>query len=383
VNQAKSDSRQVRKYGLVFTLGVLSSFLLFAAIVLAFRAAGVSVGWGFQFKYPYFVVTMTVLVVLIALNLFGVFEVTAGGRAMNTAATLSSKHDAAGAFFNGLFATLLATPCSAPIMAGAIGFALAQNGPTLVLILLTVGAGLAAPYLVLSWQPAWLKFVPKPGLWMERFKVAMGFPMLAAGVWLCSLLTIHYGERAWWLAVFLVFVAVAAWVYGEFVQRGQKHRGIAGAIALAILVAGYAYALEAELQWRKPLQGGAQAAAPKENPRGLEWQPWSPQAIADARAEGRPVLVDFTAKWCLTCNTVVKPTLESASVQKKLKETNAVLLLANYTLQPPDMTAELKRFGRAAVPLVVIYPRNPTAPPMVFDWVTRDGLVNALKLAAK
>jgi thiol:disulfide interchange protein DsbD len=383
VNQARNDSRQVRKFGLIFTLGVLTSFLILAALVLGLRVAGVSVGWGFQFKNPYFLVAMTVLVVLIALNLFGVFEVTAGGRALNAAATLSSEHGAAGAFFNGLFATLLATSCSAPILAGAVGFAFAHSGPVLILILLTVGAGLSAPYLVLSWKPSWLKFVPKPGPWMERFKIAMGFPMLAAGVWLCSLLTIHYGERAWWLAVFLVFVAVAAWVYGEFVQRGRQHRGAAAVVALAVLLGGYFYALEAELNWREPLAAGAQAGAPKEAPKGLAWQPWSPQAVADARAQGRPVLVDFTAKWCLTCNTVIKPVLESVSVQNKLKEINAVPLLANYTLQPPEMTEALKSFGRAAVPLVVVYPRDSNAPPMVFDLVTPSDVVRALDIADK
>jgi len=326
---------------------------------------------------------MTVLVVLVALNLFGVFELTAGGRTLSAAATLSSKHGAAGAFFNGLFATLLATSCSAPILATAVGFAFAQSAAVITLILLMVGVGLAAPYLVLSWHPAWLRFVPKPGPWMERFKVAMGFPMLAAGVWLCSLLTIHYGERAWWLAVFLVILAVAAWVYGEFVQRGQQHRGIAVAVSLLLLVGGYAYALEGELRWREPLQASAQAGAPKESPQGLDWQAWSPQAVAEARVQGRPVLVDFTAKWCLTCNTVIKHALESSDVLNKVKAVNAVPLLANYTLQPPQMTAELKRFGRAAVPLVLVYPRDTNAPPMVFDLITSRSLVDALERAAK
>jgi thiol:disulfide interchange protein len=384
VNQAKDEPRRVRKLGLIYTLGVLVSFLLLAALVIGLKAAGKSVGWGFQFTNPYFLLAMTVLVALIALNLFGVFEVTPGARTMSAANTLSSKHGARGAFFNGLLATVLATSCTAPILAGAVGVAFAQKAPIIVLAMLTVGLGLASPYLVLSWQPAWLRFLPKPGPWMEKFKVAMGFPMLAAAVWLCSLLTIHYGERAWWMAVFLVFLAVAAWVFGDFVQRGRKHRWLAGLASAAILVGGYTFALQGKLRWREPLTASAAAAQPPaEAPAGITWQPWSPQAVTAARDAGRPVLVDFTAKWCLTCNTIVKPTLEDRAVQQKIREVNALPLLADYTLQPPSLTAELKRFGRAGVPLVLVYPRNPEAQPMVFDLITPASIERALERAAR
>src|SRR5262249_12658934 len=159
----------------------------------------------------------------IALNLFGVFEVTLEGRTMGAAANLSSKHGSVGAFFNGLLATALATSCTAPFLGAAIGFAMApsQTAPITLLMFLAIGVGLAFPYVLLSWQPGWLRFLPKPGAWMERFKVAMGFPMLAAAVWLFSLVALHYGERSWWLILFLVIVAVAAWTYGEFVQRNR------------------------------------------------------------------------------------------------------------------------------------------------------------------
>jgi len=384
VGQAKDEPRRVRKLGIIHSLGVLSSFLILALIIISLKAAGGSVGWGFQFNNPYFLVLMTALVTLIALNLFGVFEVTPGGRTLDAATTLSSKHGATGAFFNGLLATVLATSCSAPILAGAVGVAFAQTPAIILLTMLTVGAGLAAPYLVLSWHPAWLRFLPKPGAWMEKFKVAMGFPMLAAGVWLCSLLTIHYGERAWWMAVFLVFLAVAAWIYGEFAQRGRQHRWLARVVSLAVLVLGYTYAADSKLRWLQPdTEAAASTERPSESPRGIAWQPWSPQAVAAARSEDRPVLVDFTAKWCPTCNTIVKPALESAAVLQKLKAVNAVPLLANYTRQPPAITAELKRFGRAGVPLVVIYPRNPAAPPMVFDLVTSSTVLEALDRAVQ
>jgi len=385
VSEAKNELGHVRKLGLIYTAGVLSSFLALALLVLALQAAGKSAGWGFQFGNPYFLIGMTTLVTLIALNLFGVFEITLGSGTLTAATQLASKHGAAGAFFNGLLATVLATSCSAPFLGAAIGFAFAlKNAVMMILILLTVGIGLAAPYLVLSWRPDWLKFLPKPGPWMQRFKVAMGFPMMAAAVWLCSLVAEYYGERTWWMVMFLVFVAVGFWVYGEFVQRGTKRRGVAGVISVLLLVVGYAYALESKLEWRAPIkETAANSGTSKVVPKGLAWEKWSPEAVAAARAEGRPVVVDFTAKWCPTCNTIVKPSFESDSVQKKLKEVNAVALVADYTHFPADITAELQRFQRAAVPLVLVYPRKADEPPMVFDLVRPGTILDALDRAVR
>jgi thiol:disulfide interchange protein DsbD len=280
-------------------------------------------------------------------------------------------------------ATILATPCTAPFLGAALGFAFAQSAGIVILIFLTVGAGLAAPYVLLSWNPAWLKFLPKPGAWMHRFKVAMGFPMLATAFWLLSLIPIHYGERSWWLGVFLVLVALVAWLYGEFVQRGASRRGMALVVLLALLITSYAMIMEGRLRWRSPVAPGAASATFANDPQGVPWQTWSPEAIAAARAEGRPVLVDFTAKWCLTCNTVVKPALENRTVRAKIKETNALPLLGDYTSFPPAITDELNRLGRAGVPVVLVYPKDPKAPPMVFDVVTSGTVVDALERAVR
>ncbi len=375
VAQARENPLEVRRLGLIYTAGVLASFLALAIMVIGLKAAGSKAGWGFQFGNPYFLIVMTTLVTLIALNLFGVFEVTLGGRALETAAELSSKHGAAGAFFNGLLATILATSCTAPFLGAAVGFGFAQPPSIIALTMLTVGLGLAAPYLVLSWQPAWLRFLPKPGLWMERFKVAMGFPMLAAAVWLLSIVAEHYGERTWWLAIFLVFVAIAAWVYGTFLQRGTKRRGLALMATLILLVVGYGYALESQLRWREPLPPQAATGSLQESADGIEWLRWSPEAVAQARAAGRPVLVDFTAKWCLTCQANKKFALETAPVRAKLKEINAVALLGDYTRFPADITEELNRFQRAGVPLVLVYPRDATAPPLVLPEALTPGIV--------
>ena len=379
VGQAKNDPRETRRLGLIYGLGVLVSFLALALLVIGVQAAGHKAGWGIQFGNPYFLVVMTTLVTLIALNLFGVFEVYLGGRAMGAAASVSAKEGTAGAFFNGLLATILATSCTAPFLGAAVGFALApgQHAPVILLMFLTLGVGLAFPYVVLSWEPAWLKFVPKPGPWMERFKIAMGFPMLAAAVWLFSLVTLHYGDRSWWLAIFLVMVAVAAWIYGEFIQRHRTRPGIATVAILVVLVTAYAFALEGHLQWRYPLTQSQSGAAPIREANGVPWEPWSPAAVAQARGEGRPILVDFTAKWCLTCNTIVKPALESASVRQKLRELNAVTLLGDYTAFPDNINEELSRFGRAGVPLVLVYPKNAQEPPIVLPEALTPGMVVA------
>jgi thiol:disulfide interchange protein DsbD len=377
VGQAKDNPARARYLGLVYAAGVLASFLVLAALVLGVKAAGHKAGWGIQFSSPYFLVAMTTLVTLIALNLFGVFEVTLGGRTMDAAASLSSKHGTAGAFFNGLLATVLATSCTAPFLGAAVGFAFAPNqaATTTLLVFLSVGIGLAFPYVLLTWQPGWLRFLPKPGLWMERFKIAMGFPMLAAAVWLFSLVTVYYAERSWWLAIFLVMVAVAAWIYGEFIQRHRARPGIAAVAIAVVLITGYAYALEGHLRWREPVTQDKPTASADREPGGIAWEPWSLAAVGRARDDHRPVLVDFTAKWCLTCNTVVKPALESSSVRDQLRRLNAVALLGDYTRFPDDITEELGRHGRAGVPLVLVYPPDPSKPPIVLPEALTPGMV--------
>jgi thiol:disulfide interchange protein DsbD len=365
VAQAKDEPRQVRKLGLIYALGVAVSFLALAALVIGVKAAGHNAGWGMQFGNPKFIIVMAVLVTLVALNLFGLFEVNLSGGVMGAAGNLASKHGPAGAFFNGVLATVLATPCTAPFLSIALGFAIAQKPPVILLTFFTIGLGLALPYVVLSWHPAWLKLLPKPGAWMEKFKIAMGFPMLATAIWLASILPDHYGQRAWWFGIFLVVVAMAAWVFGQFVQRGQSRRGLAALIIVALLAAGYVLVLEGRLDWRSPAATENAAASVATRSGVIAWQPWSPQAVADARAQRRPILVDFTARWCVTCNGIVKPALETPAIREALGKLNAVALLADYTRTPEDMTAELNRYGRAGVPLVLVYPKNPDAPAIV------------------
>jgi thiol:disulfide interchange protein len=261
------------------------------------------------------------------------------------------------------------------------------------LMFVTIALGLAFPYVLLSWQPAWLKFLPKPGVWMQQFKVVMGFPMLATAVWLFWLTNKHYGrDGVLWIGIFLVVLALAAWVWGEFVQRGSRHRGTGMAASLLLLGAGYGYALEKELDWRSPRQtpdtakGSSTELRPPLTADGkkVNWQPWSLAMIERARGAGRPVLVDFTAEWCLTCNANKKTSIEIPSTRQKLQALNVVPLTGDNTLQPPEILGELKKFGRAGVPLVLVYPTDKSRPPIVLPEVLTPGIVaDALDQAAK
>ncbi|MBI5800365.1 MAG: thioredoxin family protein [Verrucomicrobia bacterium] len=384
VNQAKESPARVRQLGLVYCLGVLVSFVILAGVVIGVQQAGKNASWGMQFQNPIFLVSMATLVTLVALNLFGLFEVSLGGGAMTAASDIARKEGPTGAFFNGVLATALATPCTAPLLAPALGFAFAQPPALILLLFLAIGAGLALPYLLLSFQPAWLKFLPRPGNWMVHFKQAMGFPMLATAIWLLWVSTRIFGrDGALWLGLFLVVLSLAAWIWGEFVQRGGERRGLAMIISIVLLGGAYAYALEGRLHWRNPARPADAGGLVKSSPDGIDWQPWSLDAVAKARAEGRVVLVDFTADWCFTCKANLSSSLEITATRKKLKDINAVALLADNTLETPAIVSELKKFGRAGVPMVLVYPRDSKAEPILLPTLLTPGIVlEALDKAA-
>lgn len=383
VNQRGAPASHARKHALVYTFGVLVSFWALAGLVMAGRLAS----WGEQFQDPRFVVIMTVLMTLVGLNLFGLFEVSVPGQALNKASELATKDGVSGAFFNGVLAVVLGASCVAPVLAGAVGWAISQPPVIIFLSFSMIGLGLALPFVLLSFFPALQRLLPKPGAWMGKFKIAMGFPMLATAAWLLSQTADHFGPGGpLWVGLFLVLLALAMWIYGEFHQRGSQRRGLAAIIALVIAVGSYAWALESQLHWRNPpaYVPGTQNAAPANTDSGIPWQPWSTEAVAKARAEGRPVLVDFTANWCLTCQLNKKTSLEVDSVRAKLKAINAVALLGDYTRKNPDITAELKRFERAGVPLVLVYPKDATQPPQLLPTVLTPTIVmEALDAAVK
>lgn len=385
VGHGGSSKAETRKLGLLYGLGVWVSFLVLAGTVIGVKQAGMAASWGMQLQNPIMLVMLTTLVTLVALNLFGVFEITLAGNAMGAAGKLAAKEGAAGAFFNGVLATVLATPCTAPALGAALGFAFTQPPITIVVIFSCVAFGLAVPYVILCWEPAWLKFLPKPGVWMERFKIGMGFPMIATAVWLFTIASDFYGDGGdLWLGIFLVLVALSAWIWGTFVQRGSKHRGVAIGIALTVLLAACGWVLESELKWRSPAPSGS-SNHDLRKPGGIPWEPWSPEAVAKARAEGRPVFVDFTAKWCLTCKLNKRRAIEKDVVRDKLKQINAVALVENSPVKSAEVVAELNRYGRAGVPLNLVYPKDPSKPPILLPELilTPDTVLEALDKAAK
>ncbi len=366
VNQTKEEPRRIRQLGAVYGLGVLTSFLVLAGLAIGAQRAGGLANWGDAFRHPQFQIALTILMTLIALNLFGVFEVTLGGKAMGAAGELSARRGFSGAFFNGILATVLATPCTAPFLGAALAFAFTQTPGVTILVFLAAGFGLAFPFVAICWNPRLLKLLPKPGAWMEQLKKAMGFPMLAAAVWLLWVSS-NKEDDSLWLGLFLVVIAFAAWVWGEFVQRGARRKGVALAVCLLLIGADYVVILEKQLRWR---------ASPQDKAAGIDWQVWRPEAVDAARRAGHPVLVDFTAKSCLTCKLNQASSLEIDRTRAKLKEIGAVAFKADYTLEDPVIGRELRRFNTPGVPLVLVYSKNPGQQPQVLPVFLTPDLVN-------
>ncbi len=383
VSQSKESPQRVRALGLLYGLGVFASFLVLSLLAIGVQRAGGLASWGMALQNQVFRAVLTVVVTLVALNLFGVFEVTLHGGVMGAASQLTSKAGFGGAFFNGVLATILATPCTAPFLGAALAFAFTQPPAITALMFLTSGAGFASPFVLLCWNPAWIRWLPKPGVWMVRFKVAMGFPMLATAVWLFWFTAPRYGKSGvLWFGLFLVIVAMAAWVFGEFVQKSGKGRGFAGVVAGLLLCGGYFGLLEGQLQWRRPPEKQVFNSL-KEGPDGIDWQPWSPESVQALREKGLPLLVDFSADNCLNCQVNKKTSLEIAQTRAKLREIGAVSLLGDFSDENPQIAAELQRYNRAGVPLVLVYPKDKSKPAMVLPVLLTPKIVlDALKKAS-
>jgi len=345
VNQSGNDRRKVTLHGLVFALGVLLSFWTLAGLLLALRAGGQQLGWGFQLQSPAFVFCMAVFLLIFALNMSGLFEV--GLSATGVGGNLQMKDGFSGSFFTGALATLVATPCSAPFLAPALGAALSLPAIQSFLVFTAIAVGLALPYLLLSIFPQAIKLLPRPGAWMETFKQLMAFPLYATVGWLLWVLAgqTKDDDNALLLIAFgFVLVAMATWAYGRFGQAyGKASRQVAGRIvAAALLAAGL---------WT----GWPKAAAAADGSYQVTWEKWSPEAIRSAQAAGHYVYVDFTARWCATCQTNKATVFHSADVLAELAKRNVVLLRGDWTNRDPKITAELARWNRSAVPFDLIY----------------------------
>lgn len=361
VQRAHDAPRALRSQGLMFALGVLVAFLFLAGAMLALRAGGAQIGWGFQLQSPPFVTLLACLFFLLALNLSGVFEV--GASAQRFAGSVAGKSAHGDAFVSGLLATAVATPCTAPFMGAAIGYTLAQPAPATLIIFAALAFGLAAPVVLLSWYPRWLRFLPKPGRWMETFKQMMAFPLYATVIWLIWVLGAQAGNDAVLRALLgLLLLGIAAWLYGRTSLSGKA---LPIAISALIAAAGLATA------WPNKLQPGANLAAANDG----AWQAWSQEKVAALRAQGKPVFVDFTAAWCITCQVNKRIALNRSEVMQEFAKRDVALLRADWTTQDPAITQALAELGRNAVPVYALYPPDTAAPPQLLPEVLTPSIV--------
>ena len=374
VNQSGNDRKKIMAHGLVFALGVLVSFWALAGVLLVLRAGGSQLGWGFQLQSPAFVFGMAVFMLIFALNLSGLFEV--GLSATGAGANLQMKEGFGGSFFTGALATLVATPCSAPFLAPALGAALSLSAFESILIFTAIAIGLALPYLLLSIFPQAIKLLPRPGAWMETFKQFMAFPLYATVGWLLWVLAgqTKDDDNALLLIAFgFVIVAMAAWVYGRFGQaHGKPSRQLAGRVLAAALLAGGLYTGWPKTAGATPTDGSYQVA----------WEKWSPEAIAAAQAAGKFVYVDFTARWCATCQTNKAAVFHDNAVLAELKQKNVVLLRGDWTNRDPKITAELARWNRSAVPFNLVYAPGRKDPVVLPELLTAGKVLDAFAQAA-
>ena len=346
---AQSAAREVRVQGIAYAAGVLASFAMIAALLLGMRAAGTEIGWGFQLQSPLFVALMIYVLFAVGLNLSGVFSF--GERIAGAAGELSSRAGYSGSFLTGALATLVATPCTAPFMAAALGYAIAQPWYRSLAIFEAVGFGMALPYLGIAFSPGLRRFLPKPGSWMIGLKQFLAFPIYGTAVWLTFVLARESSGLAVTLILSgLVLIAFAAWLYEglRHTETRWRHWGLA-ASALSLIGA---VALV-------PLAGTNQTlhAAASENNAGVNWLPFSTNKVDELQAQGTSIFVDFTADWCITCKINERIALESPAVIEAFAKNEVAALRADWTRQDPTITRMLEANGRAGVPLYLFYPK--------------------------
>lgn len=361
---AQQSPRQARLHGIAFSAGVLTSFVTLASLLIALRAIGQQIGWGFQLQSPVFVTLMTYILFAVGLSLSGVFMV--GSSWMGIGQGLATKSGYTGEFFTGVFATVMATPCTAPFMATAVGVALTQSAPIAIAIFATLGFGLALPYLVLSFTPAWRRRLPKPGAWMETFQQLLAFPMYAAAAWLIWVLTQQTGTNGLAAALTgIIFISFAAWLHQKTgtLRSFRRRLGLLG----ALLALGAAITSASLI---------GSAPTPIQVNSGLAWEPYAVERLANLRSSGKPVFVNFTASWCISCMVNERVALDQPEVVAAFQEKGVTLLKADWTNRNSTITQALRTFGRSGVPLYVLYPSvTEKAEPIVLPQVLTTSVV--------
>ena len=363
VNQAGSDRRKVALHGVMFTVGVLASFWLLAGVLAILRTGGAELGWGFQLQSPIFVYLLSVLLLVFALNMSGLFEF--GLSATGVGAGLQSKSGYSGSFFTGVLATVVATPCSAPFLAPALGAALALPVVQSFTIFTVIAIGLSTPYLLLSLFPGAIKILPRPGAWMETFKQFMAFPLYATVGYLVWVLAGQLEQGAMLTALIgLVIIAMGVWIYGRWNAPGSS----AGRARFGLLAGLAVFTFGAWTGW-------PQAPADDE----VKWQKWSTETVERLRAEDRIIYVDFTARWCATCQANKKLVFGSDEVLQYFADKKIVTLRGDWTNQDPLITAELAKYNRSAVPFNVIWMPGQSDPIILPELLTAGTVLEALQ----
>jgi thiol:disulfide interchange protein DsbD len=352
--------------GVAYGAGVVLSFVALAGLLIALRAGGEQIGWGFQLQSPGFVAALAVLFTVIALNLGGLFEF--GSILPSGLASMRLRHPLADSFLTGVLAVAVASPCTAPFMGAALGMAFTLPAAQALLLFAVLGLGMALPYLLMSAWPAVARAMPKPGAWMATFKAVMAFPMLATVVWLVWVLgqqTSIDGAAA--LLGVLLALAFALWAWGR-VDSTRVIRAAWSTVGIALLGASLAWALPT---WRE-----AHAAAPAGT--GERWQPWSAARVTQLNAEGRTVFVDFTAAWCVTCQVNKRTTLGDAGLLSEMDTAGVVLLRADWTRRDAAISQELSRLGRNGVPVYAVYKPGRAQPSLLPELLTVQTVRDAL-----
>jgi thiol:disulfide interchange protein len=370
VQQAGQSRQKIFRSGIAFTIGIFGWFIALAVLLIALKGAGRDVTWGgFQFTNPYFVLALSVIVLVFALNLFGVFEISLPQSFTRNLLSTSERKDQLGSFFQGVFATVLATPCTAPFLGTALGFAFTQSAAIILAMFIAIAAGMSAPYLLLSAQPAWLRFLPRPGPWMVHVKQFMGFLLLATLLFLLYVLGAQRGlEGAIWASCFLLVISVACWMKGAFVvpTASAVKRIVVLVLMLLLVIGSGVYFIGDKFQSSKIASADSQI-------RG-DWHLFTPERLQTELEQGRTVFVDFTAAWCLTCKFNEASVLEAQDVREAFQRHGIVKMKADWTNGDPVITKLLQHFGRPGVPLYVLYPAK-NEEPIVFPEVLTKGMV--------
>ena len=375
VQQAGQSRARILRSGLAFIAGIFVWFLGLALVLVIIKSAGGQPVWAAQFTNPYFVLAMSAVVLVFALNLFGVFEINLPQWLSRRAVAAESAHGDAGSFFQGVFATILATPCTAPFLGTALGFAFAQSAAVILAMFAAIALGMSLPYFLLSAQPAWLKFLPKPGPWMLRVKQLMGFLLIATLLFLLSVLGAQRGVAALiWTSAFLLVLSVVCWLKGAFITPIASARTRAFVLVLMLLlVIGSGYYFIGE-----KFQSASLTGTPTSSVNG-GWEKFTPERLASELQQGHAVFIDFTAEWCITCKFNESTVLETAAVRAAFSEHQIVKLKADWTNGDPAITKLLKQFGRPGVPLYVLYPGGAAQPYLFPELLTKNIVLEKLE----